>query len=613
MTGRVKEEGQQFVFLTLRSLYQMLTKRDYLAFLPPVFDNGVFRGQTMVSFWRRLLERSLPENFDLSVFDTDVKRSRMLSSLLNRNGNAGMMKAWFDTLSDQLSEERFVYLASTWAETLSEARCDLRALCIRLRAYTDQVVSTDEAIPPRIRSFLGSTGSFLYESEPWKNAKGSPLYQCASYLAWLTLYALFGQRMGDSALEKLRMKLGPNQQIHQIIMRSGRPEIITGRDCALCAQPLTPERFFGREVELDKAANLLYGRGRLLVSGMGGIGKTEFVRQLLTRLRSDGVYQRLAFVQYKSRIGESLCAALGTDSKQSSIRQLEDARTLLMIDGIWQTPENDPDLNQLQSLNCDVLANARLTGLAGFDVLKLQPLGQRESWMLFADQCGFPKMDSDSSAQKLYLRLQGHPLALILTGRLCRTRYWDVDMLNNHMDQYGLVGLNYVQNALRQSVGDELRKLFDRSALSAPLQKLLKLLAILPNRTWKPHTLMFLATDIYSREDALCEAVNCLADQCWLKQGEEGYSMHPVMSASLRIEPCNSDEFPDLWHRWRADCEAAGDRRVNAALKSVPLEALRHTCRLNDDARVVAAWLLKRETEQTAMWPGRLAWLREKL
>lgn len=592
MAGSKKSVDSQAIPLTLRTLYQMLTKKDYLSYLPAVFDAKELRGKTMVPFWRDLLCRALPDDFDLSIFDTQEKRSRLLSSLLNRSGNNRMMKPWFDAFSDELSEALFVRLAAAWVETLSAGSCNLRALRMRLRFYTDRIFAGDEAIIPRIRAFLESAGGFLYEDEAQTDNTASPLYQCASYLSWLTLHALYGARMSESPLEGMRIKLGSGDRIRQIVVRGSRPTVLTERDCAFCAQPMPEERFVGRLETLERAKRILYVRGRLLVSGMGGIGKTELVRQLLSRLQQEGLYRSVAFVQYRDSLTESLRKAFGDDyaaSMEIYRTRLRGERTLLLIDDMNRSPHDDPALGQLTTLGCDVIVTSRLSGLTGFETLKLEPLKPKEAWRVFEDSCGFPQQRRECDDRRLYACLMGHPLALIMMGRVCRTRYWNADTLYKQLETDGFSGLSYVMDATRQSVEAELKERFDISKLPKTAGMLLRLLAVLPQRFWKPRVLAPMAADLFADEAALCDHLQALADWNWLTQREQGYMLHPVIAGRLNLEPCDSNLFPRLWRWWRAVLEGGnGAPALESAWETIMREALRHMRGLNDDAAYVA-------------------------
>lgn len=592
MAGGKKSVDTQVILLTLRTLYQMLTKKDYLAYLPAVFDASTLRGQTMVPFWRDLLRRALPDDFDLSIFDTQGKRSRLLSSLLNRSGNNRMMKPWFDALSDELSEALFVRLAAAWVETLSAGGCNLRALRIRLRFYTDHIFAGDEAIIPRIRAFLESTGGFLYEDEKQTDNTASPLYQCALYLSWLTLHALYGARMSESPLEGMRVKLGPGDRIRQIVVRSSRPEVLTERDCAFCAQPMAAERFVGRAEALARAKKTLYDHGRLLICGMGGIGKTELVCQLLSRLLQEGLYRSVAFVQYRDSLTESLCKAFGDNnaaSMETYRTRLRGERTLLLIDDMNRSPHDDLALEQLTTLGCDVIVTSRLSGLTGFETLKLEPLKPKEAWRVFEDSCGFSQQRRECDDRRLYAYLMGHPLALSMMGRVCRTRYWNADALYKQLETNGFSGLSYVMDATRQSVEAELKERFDISKLPKTAGMLLRLLAVLPQRFWKPRVLAPVAADLFADEAALCDHLQALADWNWLTQREQGYMLHPVIAGRMNLEPCRSDSFPRLWHWWRTALEGGNSApALESAWEPIMHEALKHTRELNDDAAYVA-------------------------
>ncbi|MFR0953990.1 MAG: hypothetical protein ACLSGK_14910 [Lachnospiraceae bacterium] len=63
--------------------------------------------------------------------------------------------------------------------------------------------------------------------------------------------------------------------------------------------------FFGREEELYDLKEMFFNSGKYLISGIGGIGKTELMRQLVSWMEQEEVKCRIAAVQYEENLAVS--------------------------------------------------------------------------------------------------------------------------------------------------------------------------------------------------------------------------------------------------------------------------------------------------------------------
>ena len=84
--------------------------------------------------------------------------------------------------------------------------------------------------------------------------------------------------------------------------------------------------------------------GKIAVTGMGGIGKTEMTRQALAVLAKEELFSRMAWVQYEKSLTASLRMAfdgldgVAEENVLSTVREKLEApyqgRTLLLIDSV---------------------------------------------------------------------------------------------------------------------------------------------------------------------------------------------------------------------------------------------------------------------------------------
>lgn len=145
----------------------------------------------------------------------------------------------------------------------------------------------------------------------------------------------------------------------------------------------------------------------MLISAVGGLGKTELVKKFLDILRktrtSECGLEAIAWVPYDNEdIRLSLKQALRLQCElddvwsiiQDKASEYED-RLLLVIDNIEVTG-NDLYLRKLSSLPCRILVTSRRQNISGFtNVLYLQPLKMADCRLLFCQHYQFEGKDNE--------------------------------------------------------------------------------------------------------------------------------------------------------------------------------------------------------------------------
>ena len=164
------------------------------------------------------------------------------------------------------------------------------------------------------------------------------------------LHALAGNGEGGESLRNLRcrqeLSLEALEKANRQVAgaRNGKPVFLTGKNTELCSIPLTARHFFGRERELFELREMLAQGGRYLVSGIGGIGKTELMRQFIKCCVEERLVDYICTVQYENSLEDSLIKAFpevrGMDRQNNfrealtRIRAHAGAGILLVIDNM---------------------------------------------------------------------------------------------------------------------------------------------------------------------------------------------------------------------------------------------------------------------------------------
>lgn len=123
--------------------------------------------------------------------------------------------------------------------------------------------------------------------------------------------------------------------------------------------------FTGRETELkDLRQRIEERRKSVLVSGMGGIGKTHICRKLFEEYLSrneNGPFRHLGYIEYGRDMDSSLQVCLKfvkqespEQNREAAWRELEylasDGKLLLFVDNVDRPISSDPGLQKLRSI-----------------------------------------------------------------------------------------------------------------------------------------------------------------------------------------------------------------------------------------------------------------------
>lgn len=222
----------------------------------------------------------------------------------------------------------------------------------------------------------------------------------AAHRRLMSLYGRSGQR--EAALRQyqhcarlldLELALAPQAETTRLYEQIQRGTFPTVR--AAAAPHLSPEPttlFVGRERELAELTRLLgEPTCRLLtVTGLGGIGKTRLVQQLLIRQAthfSDGTcFVPLAAVEHVTLLAPTILNALGrapegsSDARAYLISYLQSRRLLLVLDNV----------EQLTGIADEVSSLLRAAPHIKLLVTSREPLHLQEEWRLELGGLDFP-------------------------------------------------------------------------------------------------------------------------------------------------------------------------------------------------------------------------------
>ncbi len=553
------------MILTPKNIYRVLSGRlmGDIDFLPADQKRG------LIQFYRVALGGAVSPETVRRLFPEEGPRPRVQSDLMNRSSSASLPKF----LREELERASIVPAVSrNLAGLLGGLVYQVETLMNTLSAFEDVCFQQDFFITPQIKEFLTSLRRL-----PPDNGYNRLIFLCAYRVAWLILFSFYGAQMNDPVLARQCFEADPNKAWEEMRgTASARWQILTSAETLSACAPMPREKYVTLSVTPETVAYRLQRDHRLLISGMGGSGKTELVRQALPLVTA---YRNVAFVQVEGSLTESFRAAFPEiDEKKDdaffkAVRaKLEDAPSLLVLDQAGDAV----DFSELFGWRCDLLVTDRRAELPGFSILSLEPLDRDASERLLRLSAGLPlEKQPVKSAETLYRFTGGHPLTLSILGSLCKTNYWSEQQLAERLVSQGFQAMALTGEGAGQSLPAYMNHLLRLAELDEKDSRLLRFIAMFPLRAWKPDEL----TDLTTAERLLS-----LSKKSLLQRGEQGYLMHPVIAETLRAAPYSADDFPEYWRRCAEflDDDSNPDTLRTAELATAAL--LRCDTRLNRDA-----------------------------
>lgn len=313
--------------------------------------------------------------------------------------------------------------------------------------------------------------------------------------------------------------------------------------------PALQSFFVGRTCEIEKMHNRLEENDLLFVSGMGGIGKSELVKNFAVQYKDS--YDAVIFAPYITDL-----MMLITDDKSVSIANIErfqgeqpveyynrklrklnelcNERTLFIIDN-FDTAE-DPHLNDILSLGCKKIITTR-NNFADYNYTQIEigSLAIRSDINSIFNQYYSKPLDEESqkTVDLIIDLVDGHTMTVELLAKQMKSgRATPQKMLDTlRKGGIGESGKEKVEsgkdsNLSRQSAYDHIRALFDVSDLDENEIYILGNLSLIPHSGISTEQFK----DWCELEDY--ETINSLVSEGWIRWDEEKdfISLHPVVS-----------------------------------------------------------------------------------
>ena len=256
------------------------------------------------------------------------------------------------------------------------------------------------------------------------------------------------------------------------------------------------QKFVGRERELEKIRENLSGNeNKLLLVGMGGIGKSEITKAYCARFRD--AYDVILWVSFQGTLeatvindftfpvqGLERCNYPQDSDRDYFLRKLKilkeisNNRVLIVVDNF--DVQEDPDMDVFCSGKYSVLFTTRYHGIsAHLPELEIKPITQPEDLMkIFRSEYQRVDVNCDAVRELLNL-LDGHPLSIRLVASMMQSRRINPEKMLQLMKD-GTYQMRQSNAKAADMIFGRLRQVFRLSALEDNEMYLLKNLALLP-------------------------------------------------------------------------------------------------------------------------------------
>lgn len=545
------------MILSLKTIYMVLMNDDFPIYSESVIGRNERKGYTMLRFWRRCIAedfRCLPRG--KMIWKDNGKRNRYTSYLCNRSAEIKTYDEYSKELASQISAASLLNQIQFFEQFLSDGKYKHDILLRRI----NELVRLTEAEDPRVSREMADQ---IRNAASWHSTGiQSGLFQAAYLLTLLMLYAAAGEAMDSSVMAVLREEAYGIEALWNTCSQPQEIEpavsYLTIRSGLLQGNPLPKHRFFGREEELFNLKEIAASGRKCRIEGMGGIGKTELMRQLIRICEEEKTVDKIAVVPYEGGIMESFArcfpGAQGQDPEGSFHavlyrleKESQQGKILLLIDNLTNGPDEDPALRELAKLSCGIIVTTRRSELEGFEVYPLDSPTIGTGALIFRDNYGRPLSIEDQKVLTEMLSEEAlcHPLTLRLMARAARNKGWSVRELKDQLEK---------KNALSWQEGDRTvrlskvyRQLYSYIQIPEACREIAELFTLLPRDSY---SLDFLQAWFPAVADSASpEKLQALTDGGWLDRDETGYSMHPLIAQCLRRMVITEERIAPMFRR----------------------------------------------------------------
>ena len=529
--------------LSLKNIYRLFMVQDFPVYSEAVFSERNRRGMTLVKFWQTYLAEDFRMGkYGKMMWRSEGKRNRHISAVINRTGTQSAYVYYEEECVRLLTVSVLKRQQELFEDFLKSREFSSKAFLWKLDAYLSRL----EEDP----YFNRASGIFLKKYyrkiEEHLHDEGNCIFYSAWMLTMLTVFALAGSKM--ETLTKHPCLIHPFTEMTETgeFLKKNKKELrfLTKQTGAFGRSALQRQHFFGRETELFELRQMVIRGGHYLISGMGGIGKTELLRQLLQVCAEENLCDAAALISYENNMAMSFVTAFGKTGDTSlnqrfmeilgDIRRLKNTRVLILIDNIEYTVLKDEGIREILDLPATVIATSRVKKISGFKTFEVKSISADAGNLVFRDHYMKKMTEEDKAALSQILSIESsrHPLTLRFLGRAaCYGNYSVRELKEQFTKDSGQIFIEGKTAAVfLQQIYEHIYQL---NNLSHEAKYLLDIYTKLPYKTYSAG---FIQAFFMAPEESDVQVKRRLTTLCWLgflEQSENGFAMHPFIAECL--------------------------------------------------------------------------------
>ena len=247
--------------------------------------------------------------------------------------------------------------------------------------------------------------------------------------------------------------------------------------------------FCGREKELQAFSEMLEAEDKIFIYGVGGIGKSEFVKKFIKDNKSD--FTNILFITYADSLKNTIAGINFKGDKSDEVLEnlynqhmnylrVMQNDTLIIIDNFDIVPEDDENFDDIMELNCKIIFTTRNHIGEDHSVFEM-PNIERHYLFEIAEKLNVTDVDKDT-LDKIFEALHNHTLACELILRLLKKSAFTADelldkILNEHV---GLDVSDKIRKDISATYYEHIHQLFRLLALTDEQKNVMRLLSLAP-------------------------------------------------------------------------------------------------------------------------------------
>jgi pentatricopeptide repeat protein len=322
------------------------------------------------------------------------------------------------------------------------------------------------------------------------------------------------------------------------------PKIVT-----INSAPSPTGYFIGREAEITEIKKYVEENKKIiLISGMGGIGKSEICKKLFHEYvgqERNGKIKHIGWVVWNSNLRNTLVGNFqGTsdienakDNFKATKKHINDLadKLLLFIDNMNDISKEDE--TELYNLACNIVITSRLNEVGNLQKIRIGELLEENCVKIYKSILSRNVYD-DKIIQSIIKKAARLTLVVELLAKTAKTANLTDEKLLKKLEQNGFNFSEIKKKVDRDKrFNENMSSLFDLSGINSEELSVLKQFSVFPSQP-----LDFEYAEKWFEQDNP-DILNNLVNKGWLIKTEIGFYMHNVISDVVKYE--NSPKYEE--------------------------------------------------------------------